>query len=81
MRAGDIYTIAGNGEYSGDGGPAVKAGLSPEPATAQPGCGPHAEQGHLCHGRLLIRPDATCAKSAVWSVCPAADRVPLAGRL
>jgi len=40
MRAADIYTVAGNGDYSGDGGPAVKAGLSPGPATAQPGCGP-----------------------------------------
>jgi hypothetical protein len=32
MTAGDIYTVAGDGSnsYSGDGGPAVKAGMAPE---------------------------------------------------
>jgi trimeric autotransporter adhesin len=32
MTAGDIYTVAGNGSgtYSGDGGPAISAGVDPE---------------------------------------------------
>jgi hypothetical protein len=35
MTAGDIYTIAGDGKpgFSGDGGPAVKADLSPREVT------------------------------------------------
>jgi hypothetical protein len=35
MRAGDIYTVAGDGKagFSGDGGPAVKADLTPEEVT------------------------------------------------
>ena len=38
MTAGDIYTIAGNGnyKYSGDGGPAVQAGMSPMGTAVDP---------------------------------------------
>ena len=41
MTAGDIYTVAGNGQYlfSGDGGPATKAELSYPPAVSVDGAG------------------------------------------
>ena len=39
MTAGDIYTVAGDGNrnFSGDGGPATKAGLTPEAVTVDQG--------------------------------------------
>ena len=50
MTAGDIYTVAGNGKgpYSGDGGPAIDAGLDTATISVDP------------HGNLLLagEPDA-----------------------
>jgi hypothetical protein len=41
MTAGDIYTVAGNGTtvFSGDGGPALLAGLADAGAVAADGAG------------------------------------------
>jgi hypothetical protein len=38
MKTGDIYTVAGDGNssFSGDGGPAIKAGVSPSDVAADP---------------------------------------------
>ena len=50
MTAGDVYTVAGNGKglYSGDGGPAIDAGLDTATISVDP------------HGNLLLagKPDA-----------------------
>jgi hypothetical protein len=53
MTAGDVYTVAGNGKglYSGDGGPAIDAGLYTATVSVDP------------HGNLLLtgEPDANVA--------------------
>lgn len=63
IRAGDICTIAGNGEYSGDGGPAVKAGLSTDPPRPA-GLWTPMQNRVICAAGVYSS-SATCAESVI----------------